>query len=140
MPAVADSPRPRYPGRGRVAGRAPTPVRGPAATVAAVETSERVGRYVRMVAVEGQGPELAKALLRVADGMAAQPGCLAYVVNAAPDEADAVWVTEIWADSASSEAALGRDIGEAGLADVLELLASPPEYIEVTPLGGPGLG
>ena len=105
-----------------------------------METSERVGRYVRMVAAEGQGPELAKALLRVADGMADQPGCLAYVVNAAPDEADAVWVTEIWADAASSEAALGRDLGEAGLGDVLTLLAAPPDYIEVTPLGGPGLG
>ena len=72
--------------------------------------------------------------------MAAQPGCLAYVVNAAPDEADAVWVTEIWADSAASEAALDRDLGEAGLGEVLELLAAPPEYIEVTPIGGPGLG
>jgi quinol monooxygenase YgiN len=105
-----------------------------------VDTSERVGRYVRMVAVEGQGPELAKALLRVADGMAAQPGCQAYVVNAAPDEPDTVWVTEVWSDAASSEAALARDLGEAGLADVLELLAAPPDYIEVTPLGGPGLG
>nr|WP_222131684.1 antibiotic biosynthesis monooxygenase family protein [Pseudonocardia sp. C8] len=93
-----------------------------------------------MVAVQGQGPELAKALLRVADGMAAQPGCLAYVVNGAPDEPDTVWVTEIWSDTASSEAALARDLGEAGLADVLELLAAPPDYIEVTPLGGPGLG
>ncbi|MFP5022794.1 putative quinol monooxygenase [Pseudonocardia phyllosphaerae] len=105
-----------------------------------METNERVGRYVRMTAVEGQGPELAKALLTVADGMAGQPGCLAYVVNTAPDEPETVWVTEIWSDAASSEAALSRDLGEAGLGAVLELLAAPPEYIEVTPLGGPGLG
>lgn len=98
-----------------------------------------MGRYVRMVAVEGQGPELAAALLRVADGMASQPGCLAYVVNAAPDEPDTVWVTETWADATASDAALNRDIGEAGLGAVLELLSAPPEYIEVTPLGGPGL-
>lgn len=120
-----------------------TSVRGTSdapSTVAAVETSEPVGRYVRMVAVEGQGPELAKALLRVADGMADQPGCRAYVVNAAPDEPETVWVTELWADAASSEAALGRDLGEAGLGEVLALLAAPPEYIEVVPLGGPGLG
>ena len=104
-----------------------------------METSERVGRYVRMVAPDGQGPELATALLRVADGMADQPGCLAYVVNAAPDEPETIWVTEIWSDAAASEAALGRDLGEAGLGRVLELLAAPPEYVEVTPLGGPGL-
>ena len=119
-------------------GRPDRPGRPPS-TVAPVETSERVGRYVRMVAVEGQGTELAAALLRVADGMSIQPGCLAYVVNAAPDEPDTVWVTEVWSDPAASEAALNRDIGEAGLGAVLELLAAPPEYIEVTPLGGPGL-
>lgn len=114
--------------------------RAAASTVAAVETSERVGRYVRMVAVEGRGPELATALLRVADGMAQRRGCLAYVVNAAPDEPDAVWVTEVWSDAGASEEALAQDLGDAGLGTVLELLAQPPEYIEVTPLGGPGLG
>ncbi|WP_255655266.1 putative quinol monooxygenase [Pseudonocardia sp. ICBG162] len=130
-PATPTSPR---------AEPAPTPGRreGPS-TVAAVDTSERVGRYVRMVALEGQGTELAGALLRVADDMAAQPGCLAYVVNATPDEPDVVWVTEMWSDAASSEAALSRDIGESGLGDVLALLTAPPDYIEVTPLGGPGL-
>lgn len=100
---------------------------------------ERVGRYVRMTAQPGRGGELAQALLTVADGMADAPGCQAYIVNAAPDEPDAVWVTEVWADAASSEEALNRDLGEAGLGAVLELLAAPPEYIEVSPLGGPGL-
>lgn len=101
---------------------------------------QRVGRYVRMVSLPGHGGELAQALLRVADGMADAPGCQAYVVNAAPDEPDTVWVTEVWADAASSEEALNRDLGEAGLGAVLELLAEAPEYIEVSPLGGPGLG
>ena len=101
---------------------------------------ERVGRYVRMVARDGQGPELAQALLRVAAGMAEAPGCQAYVVNAAPDEPETVWVTEVWADARSSDDALNRDLGEAGLGAVLELLAQAPEYIEVSPLGGPGLG
>lgn len=101
--------------------------------------AERVGRYVRMVAVPGRGAELARSLLTVATGMGDAPGCQAYVVNAAPDEPDTVWVTEIWADAQSSDDALNRDLGEAGLGAVLELLAQAPEYIEVNPLGGPGL-
>ncbi|MDQ4116052.1 MAG: antibiotic biosynthesis monooxygenase [Actinomycetota bacterium] len=101
---------------------------------------DRVGRYVRMVARPGRGTDLADSLLRVADGMGAAPGCEAYVVNAAPDEPDTVWVTEVWSDAAASEEALNRDLGDAGLGEVLELLAEPPEYIEVSPLGGPGLG
>lgn len=100
---------------------------------------DRVGRYVRMVAQPGRGTDLADSLLRVADGMGRAPGCEAYVVNAAPDEPDTVWVTEVWSDAAASEEALNRDLGDAGLGEVLELLAEPPEYIEVSPLGGPGL-
>ena len=100
---------------------------------------ERVGRYVRMTAQTGRGGELAQALLTVADGMADAPGCQAYIINASPDEPEIVWVTEIWADAASSDDALNRDLGEAGLGAVLELLAEAPEYIEVSPLGGPGL-
>ncbi len=101
---------------------------------------ERVGRYVRMTAQDGRGDELAQNLLTVAAGMGEVPGCEAYIVNASPDEPDVVWVTEVWADAASSDAALNRDLGEAGLGAVLELLAGAPEYIEVSPLGGPGLG
>jgi quinol monooxygenase YgiN len=78
-------------------------------------------------------------MLRVAEGMRAAPGCELYIVNRTPDEEDAVWVTEVWTDEASSEAALERDLGEAGLGAVLPLLAGPPEYIELTPVGGPGL-
>lgn len=103
------------------------------------EHGARVGRYVRMVAQPGQGAALAAGLLRVAEGMRDAPGCELYVVNRTPDEDDAVWVTEVWADEAASDAALNRDLGEAGLGSVLELLAGPPEFIELSPVGGPGL-
>jgi quinol monooxygenase YgiN len=102
--------------------------------------SARVGRYVRMIATPGDGPALAEGMLRVAEGMRSAPGCELYIVNRTPDEEDAVWVTEVWADEAASDAALERDLGEAGLGAVLPLLAGPPEYIELTPVGGPGLG
>ncbi|ODT99192.1 MAG: antibiotic biosynthesis monooxygenase [Pseudonocardia sp. SCN 72-86] len=78
-------------------------------------SGDRVGRYVRMVAVEGKGGALAAGLLRVAEGMRDAPGCELYVVNRTPDEDDAVWIT------------------------VLGLLAGPPEFIELSPVGGPGL-
>ncbi|GAA4545525.1 putative quinol monooxygenase [Pseudonocardia xishanensis] len=101
--------------------------------------SARVGRYVRMVATPGDGPALAEGLLKVAEGMRSAPGCELYIVNRTPDEEDAVWVTEVWADEASSDAALNQDLGEAGLGAILPLLAGPPEFIELAPVGGPGL-
>lgn len=92
-----------------------------------------------MVATPGAGAALADGLLTVAEGMRSAAGCELYVVNRTPDEEDVVWVTEVWADEASSDAALNQDLGEAGLGAVLPLLAAPPEFIELTPIGGPGL-
>jgi quinol monooxygenase YgiN len=103
------------------------------------EGSRRVGRYVRMVAQEGRGGALADTLLRVADGMRDAPGCELYLINVSADEADTVWVTEVWADEAASDQALSGDLGEVGIGDVLELLAGPPELVDLTPLGGAGL-
>lgn len=99
----------------------------------------RVGRYVRMVAHPGRGEELAGTLLRVAEGLRDAPGCELYVVNVSVDEPDTVWVTEVWADAAASDAALSGELGEVGIGDVLELLAGPPELVDLAPLGGPGL-
>ena len=86
----------------------------------------RVGRYVRMMAREGQGNRLADTLLKVADGMREAQGCELYVIN-------------ISADEAASDRALNGELGEVGIGDVLDLLAGPPELVELTPLGGAGL-
>ncbi|NMI00605.1 putative quinol monooxygenase [Pseudonocardia acidicola] len=99
----------------------------------------RIGRYVRMVAQPGQGSALAEQLMRVADGLRDAPGCELYIINRTPDEPDTVWVTEVWADAAASDAALSRDMGEAGIGEVLALLAGPPEFVDLAPVGGPGL-
>jgi quinol monooxygenase YgiN len=92
-----------------------------------------------MVAVPGKGSVLAGALLRVAEGLRGSPGCELYVVNLATDEPDVVWVTEIWTDAESSDRALSGELGEVGIGEVVALLAGPPELVELTPLGGPGL-
>jgi quinol monooxygenase YgiN len=99
----------------------------------------RIGRYVRMEALPGKGSVLAGKLLAVAEGMRGAPGCELYVVNLSADEPDIVWVTEVWADQAASDRALSGDLGEAGIGEVIELLAGPPELVDLTPLGGPGL-
>ena len=59
--------------------------------------------------------------------------------NLSADEPDIVWVTEVWSDEAASDRALSGDLGEAGIGDVIALLAGPPELVDLTRLGGPGL-
>lgn len=99
----------------------------------------RIGRYVRMVARQGQGDALADTLLRVANGMRDAPGCELYLINVSADEADTVWVTEVWADKAASDEALSGDLGEVDISEVMALLSGPPVLVELTPLGGAGL-
>ena len=50
-----------------------------------------------------------------------------------------MWVTEVWSDAESSDRALGGELGDVGIGDVVPLLAGPPELIDLTPLGGAGL-
>jgi quinol monooxygenase YgiN len=105
----------------------------------AEQQPERIGRYVRMVAQPGRGAALADTLLRVATGLRDAPGCELYLINLSADEPDTIWVTEVWADEAASDRALSADLGEVGIGEVLELLAGPPELVDLRPLGGTGL-
>jgi quinol monooxygenase YgiN len=105
----------------------------------AEQESGRIGRYVRMEALPGRGAALADSLLRVAENMAKSPACEMYLINRSVDETDVVWITEMWTDEAASIAALGGELGQIGIKDVMDLLAAPPDLIELLPVGGTGL-
>jgi quinol monooxygenase YgiN len=101
-----------------------------------------VGRYVKMIAQPGQGSALADVLLDVARSLRGTDGCELYAINRAVDEADTIWVTELWRDQAAVDASLQvlqTDAGNARLAEVMALLAAPPQRTDLEPLGGVGL-
>jgi quinol monooxygenase YgiN/mannose-6-phosphate isomerase-like protein (cupin superfamily) len=98
----------------------------------------RVGRYVKFTAKTGQGDALAKRFLAVAQGLRAVPGCELYVVNRAPDEPDAVWVTEAWSSQEELDASLETDEAKAAIPEVMALVQDT-ERIDVIPVGGVGL-
>ncbi|MEV0430879.1 antibiotic biosynthesis monooxygenase family protein [Micromonospora sp. NPDC050495] len=101
----------------------------------------RIGRLMTMRAQPGRGSELADALLRVAEGLRGFPGCELYLVSQDRSASDTVRVTEVWADEAAAQAALAAPAADPtapSVADVLALLAGPPERVDVVPLGGVG--
>jgi quinol monooxygenase YgiN len=101
-----------------------------------------VGRYVKMSARSGQGDVLAQLMLEVARSLHGTDGCLLYAINRVIDDAETVWVTELWRDEAAVEdslAVLRTDAGQARLGQVMALLEGPPERIDLHPLGGVGL-
>lgn len=97
------------------------------------------GLFGKMTAVEGKRDALAANLMRAAELMRAAPACLLYVVSTSADDAQAVWVTEIWRD----EAAHGASLSMPGVRDLIKetmpLLVGAPEGTRFTPIGGKGL-
>jgi quinol monooxygenase YgiN len=63
---------------------------------------ERIARHVKFTAQPGKGDELAE-LLRPAGEMS---GAELYLVGRAPDDADVVWVMEVWSSKDAAEEAL----------------------------------
>ena len=100
-----------------------------------------VGRYVKFTAQPGRGDEVAQLLLRATDSLRDVPGCELYVINRSRSEPDVVWVTELWLSQEALDASLEQlktDEGKAQIAEVVSLLAQPPELTELVPLGGVG--
>jgi quinol monooxygenase YgiN len=101
-----------------------------------------VGRYVKFTAQPGQGTALAEMMLDVARSLRGTDGCELYVINRAVDQADVIWVTELWRDQAAIDASLQvlqTDAGKARMGEVMALVAGPPQRTDLEPLGGVGL-
>ena len=72
--------------------------------------AERFGLIAKITAHPGKGDELAQVLLDAAREMDdAVPGCELYVISGSPDDADAIWVSEVWAARESHAASLTLD-------------------------------
>ena len=87
----------------------------------------------------GQGDRLAEILLRAADALGTDPNCELYVISRSPDDADAVWVTEVWASRDAHAASLDDEATRALISEARPLIAGMGERIELDPVGGKGL-
>lgn len=101
-----------------------------------------IGRLMTMTARPGRGDELAALLLEVAESLHGFPGCEVYLIGQDAADRDKVHVTEVWQDEAAAQQALSSPPADdvPRPADVLALLAAPPERTDFTVLGGVGVG
>ncbi len=98
-----------------------------------------VGRYAKMRAKPGSGDALAEKMLGVARALNDASGCELYVINRATDDADVVWVTELWQSQEALDEALQSPESQSSIAAVRDLvLEGSFERIDVEPLGGVG--
>ena len=99
----------------------------------------RFGLYGKITAHPGEGDALAECLLEAAELLRDVADCELYVVSRSPNEADTVWVTEVWSGQAAHAASLASESVEALIRRALPLIAGAPERIETVPVGGKGL-
>ena len=100
-----------------------------------------IGRLMKMTAQPGRGAELADLLLRVTEGLRGYPGCELYAIAHDIKDPDTVRIIEVWQDEESAQTALTSTPTEGSPkpADVIALLAGPPERVDLDLLGGVGL-
>ncbi|HXD58149.1 MAG TPA: antibiotic biosynthesis monooxygenase family protein [Thermoleophilaceae bacterium] len=101
----------------------------------------RFGLIGMIRAHPGKGDALAEVLLDAADRMRdSVQGCESYVIARAPDDPDAIWVTEVWESREAHAASLTLDSVKAAIERGRPLIAGFSERVETIPVGGLGLG
>jgi quinol monooxygenase YgiN len=91
-----------------------------------------------MRARPGHRNEVIGILLAGAGGLRAA-GCQVYAVCTAPDDADTIWVTEIWDSAEAHEASLQLPATRAAIGRVMPMLTGEFTRQELTVAGGLGV-
>ncbi len=99
----------------------------------------RFGLVGSFQAQPGQGDALAHVLVQAAEALEANRDCELYVVSRSPDDADAVWVTEVWTSAEAHRASLEDETVRELIRQARPLIAGLGQRFELSPLGGKGL-
>jgi quinol monooxygenase YgiN len=94
------------------------------------------GLIGKMTAKPGQRDALEAILLETQGGM---PGCFSYIIARDTDNADALWITEVWDSPASHAASLTLPVVQQAIARARPIIAGFGDRVVTTPVGGIGL-
>jgi quinol monooxygenase YgiN len=67
------------------------------------------------------------------------PGCLSYIIAEDPEDADGMWITEVWDSEASHQASLAIPAVQQAIAKGRALIAGFSNRVVTSPVGGYGL-
>ncbi|MBM3687053.1 MAG: hypothetical protein FJW85_08655 [Actinobacteria bacterium] len=97
-------------------------------------TPGRRGMLVRLTATEGMRPALLDALHRYSDGLEEEPGTEMFVVHLDPDDANIVWLYEIFRDDDAQEEHRAADGFAQLMTELPDVLGAPPAILRLDPL------
>ena len=96
----------------------------------------RYGLFGSLRAQPGRRDELVALLREAVDLVADAPGCEVYIVSTSPDDADAVWIMELWASEADHDAVLRDDRIRQLIERARPLIAGMGDRVVLEPLAG----
>lgn len=96
------------------------------------------GRHGRMGTKPGRRDTVVSVLLRDVDQLA-DAGCFLYVVHTDPDDANAVWVTEVWRSAQDHQAFLELPSVKMAIVEAMPMLSGEFSSAEFHTIGGLGL-
>ena len=96
----------------------------------------KYGLIGKMLATPGKRDELIDILIGGVSGM---PGCLSYIVARDSEDADALWVSEVWESKEAHEASLSLPSVREAISKGRPMIAGFGERFETEPVGGHGL-
>jgi quinol monooxygenase YgiN len=91
-----------------------------------------------MKTTAGHRDDVVAILLRGVDGLRAA-GCHLYVVSVSDDEADTIWVTEVWESKEHHDASLRLPETRAAIGAAMPMLTGEFTSRELSVAGGLGL-
>ena len=98
------------------------------------------GLHGKLQATTGNGRSLADLLLEASRLVATARGCRLYLVSQDAQEADAVWVTEVWDSQQDHDNSLNVAGVRELISQAMPLIEGPPQPGQrLTVLGGFGL-
>ena len=89
---------------------------------------------VRLTSKDGMRPALLDLLNTYADGLAEEPGTEVFVVSMDPDDANIVWLYEIFADEAAENAHRASEGYARLMSSMPEMLDGQPAVLRTVPL------
>lgn len=89
------------------------------------------GLIGQMLAAPGKRDDL---LAILSEGTGDMPDCLSYVIAKDPANADALWITEVWADKDAHAASLKLPAVQAAIAKARPIIAGFPQRFETIPV------
>lgn len=109
---------------------------GPLALAACGSEGSMYGLIGKMLAKPGQRDALIAILMEGTGGM---PGCRSYVIATDPNDANAIWITEVWDNEQFHTDSLQLPAVQAAIARARPMIDGFGERFVTAPVGGVGL-